>query len=288
MTTRYIHTPENARIWGEIDDLMLQVDSRSPTPKVKCILLVGEPDSGKTTLLRQFKYAYLKNLQKAKNTDIRLFRLMSRTLLKGMAAGLCRELKIPDVPEKLGSNWTTSVLINKAAKKLFYDKSMLLIVDEFQKLLKIHGDRRDEILEGFNDLLNESHVPMVVAGVNGVEEILNIPESADIANLWGTFCSRFIEIKLNPWNDPHDNNFIAFLATIYDEFNLCPPPDTKPFYMYDKIRELIIKLTDGLTGSIITLLKWTAKDLIRHGHSEVITADLLKKTSEKIQKRRLK
>lgn len=282
-TEKYIHTPQNVQLWWLLEDLMLQVNPESVKSKVMGCLLTGDPHSGKTTANRQFRKAYLENVAGAKQTDIVLFQIPSRAHLKGVLAKLGRQLNIPDIPENPGKTYPTYLIGEKIARKLCIDGAKLVIVDEFQKLFELSTESRIEILSGFNDLLNESHVPFILVGVVGVDKILDLEPGLDECNLKGTFCSRFPEFRIQPWNDPDNEQFGAFLRTIYEDCDLHPPPESPPFYAEDDIRERILEITGGLTGKIIHLIKWSARDLIRNHQPERITLDVLNATFSEIQ-----
>lgn len=135
-----------------------------------------------------------------------------------------------------------------------------------------------------NDLVNESHIPIVLVGVAGVDRLLQIESyDADEGNLKGCFCSRFPEFPLKPWEDPHDPPFGALLKTIHDDCGFSPSPEVSPFYMNGEIREWIVKVTGGLTGKIIALIKWTAREIIRQRLPENITQEILSDTLKQIQ-----
>ena len=280
---KYIHTPQNVQLWWLLEDIMLQVNPESVKSKVMGSLVTAPPHAGKTTGVRQFRKAYLENVPGAKPTDIILFRIPSRAHLKGVLAKLGRQLHIPDIPENPGKTYPTYLIGEKIAGKLRIDGTKLVIIDEFQKLFELSSESRIEILSGFNDLLNESFVPFILVGVAGVDKILDLEPSMDESNLKGTFCSRFPEFRLRPWDDPFDENFGAFLRTIYEDCDLRPPPGSQPFYVEDNVRERIIELTGGLTGKIIQLIKWCARNLIRNHQPEIITPEALNTAFSEIQ-----
>ena len=96
----------------------------------------------------------------------------------------------------------------------------MLIIDELQKLFKLSESEKIDILEAWNDLLNASNIPIVLLGVEGVDDILDIDKyitHEDKSDLKRTFCSRFKSKKLKPWNDPYDSKYISFLMTIYNK-----------------------------------------------------------------------
>jgi len=178
LAERYIHTPQNAELWCLLEDLMYQVSPQSPKPKVMGCLVTGDPHSGKTSAVRQFKKAYLDNVPTANPLDIFFTQIPSRARLKGVMAKMGQELKIPDISVIPGKDYPTYALVEKVAAMLGKNGTKLMIIDEFQKLFELPGESRVEILSGFNDLANESHVPIVLVGVAGVDRLLEIERYA--------------------------------------------------------------------------------------------------------------
>ena len=280
---KYIHTPRNVELWSWLVDLTLQVDHASPKPKVMGCLLTGKPHSGKTTAVRQFKRAYLKNMNGARDKDIVLFQLPSRARLKGVMIKLARQLRIPDIPKSSRTYHATYDLIEKVAKKLWNDNTKLVIIDEFQHLFELSGESRVEILSGFNDLVNESHVPIVLVGVDGVDKILDLDYHDDESNLRGTFSSRFPEFNLRPWNDPNEIAFVEFVYTIYNSCGLPSHEGNDTFLDDFRVRKRIIEMTEGLTGKIIHLIKWTARYMVRSRAKGNMNREMLEKAYTQIQ-----
>ena len=284
----YIHTPINKEFWFLLEDLMLQVNPESPRPKVMGCLLTGEPHSGKTTCVRQFKKAYLENVKGSIDHEVIIIQIPTRASLKAVMFKLGKQLKIPDLPRNKPSgyyNYPTFILVEKVAKKLWMDGTKLVIIDEFQNLFGISNENRMEILSGFNDLLNESHVPIILVGIEGVSKILDINQYDDEANLKGTFCSRFPEFKLEPWQDPDEISFIKLLHTILNSCGNIFPKNDYELLKSRNTRLKILELTGGLTGKIIHLLKWTARNMVRNNISGKMTLNLIEKTYLQVQAR---
>jgi GTPase SAR1 family protein len=278
MSEKYIHTPRNKQLWSYLLDLTFQKNK----PKVMGCLLTGKPHSGKTTATHQFKKAYLDNVTNAEERDIVLFQIPSRARLKGVMVKLARQIGIPGIIEN-SKTTTTYDLIELVAAKLWNDRTKLLIIDEFQHLFELSGESRREILDGFNDLINESKIPIVLVGVDGVDRILDLDAKSDESNLKGTFCSRFPEIKLEPWNNPDEIAYIEFVYTVYADCYIQAIDNDKQFLDDYKTRERIIAMSDGLTGKIITLLKYTARNMIRGEIKGQMTRELLEVTFKQIQ-----
>lgn len=283
LVEKYIHTPQNAELWCLLEDLMYQVSPRSPKPKVMGCLITGEPHSGKTTAVRQFKKAYLENVPEARDNDIFLFQIPSRARLKGVLTKMGCQLKIPDIPPNPKRGYPTFILTEKIAAKLWKNEVKLVIIDEFQKLFELPGESRIEILSGFNDLVNESHIPIILVGVTGVDRILDVGQyDADESNLKGTFCSRFSEFHLAAWKEPNNPQFASLLKIISEDCGFITPK-SKPFYSHEGLREWLIEVTGGLTGKIIYLIKWAARYIIRNDLPERITKKILAEVLKTVQ-----
>jgi hypothetical protein len=282
---RYIHTPQNVELWCLLEDLMFQVSRSNPKPKVMGCLLTGEPHSGKTTAVRQFKQAYLENVPEALPSDVFYFPIPSRARLKGVMFQMAKKLKIPDIGKIPQRNFPTYILVERVATKLWKNYVKLVIIDEFQNLFELPGESRVEILSGFNDMVNESHIPIVLVGVAGVDRILQIDQYYnDESNLMGTFSSRFPEFKLEPWtNDDDYQQFRAFLKTIYLQCDLSPRPGEVPFFADNTIRDWLIEKTGGLTGKLISVIKEATRQVIRKHLPEVLTAKVLERAFELVQ-----
>jgi len=283
LVEKYVHTPKNNELWSLLIDLMFQVSLSNVKPKVMGCLITGNPHSGKTTAVRQFKKAYLENVPKARDNDVILFQIPSRARLKGVLTKMGRQLKIPDISPNTRHGYPTYILVEKVAAKLWKDGVKLVIIDGFQKLFELPGENRIEILSGFNDLVNESHIPIVLVGIAGVDRILDVGNyHNDESNLRGTFCSRFMEFKLDAWRDPNDPQFVAFLQMILRDCGVSTDSRSL-FYAQEKNRKWFIEITDGLTGKIIHLIKWALRYNIRHHLPKEITKKTLEEGLKYIQ-----
>jgi hypothetical protein len=280
---KYVHTPKNNELWCLLMDLMFQVSPTNIKPKVMGCLITGNPHSGKTTAVRQFKKAYLENVPEAHDNDVFLFQIPSRARLKGVLTKMGRQLKIPDISPNTRHGYPTYILVEKVSAKLWKNGVKLVIIDEFQKLFELPGENRIEILSGFNDLVNESHIPIVLVGIAGVDRILDVGNyHNDESNLRGTFCSRFMEFKLEAWNDPNDPQFIAFVQIILSDCGF-PTGSLSSFYAQERNRKWLIQMTEGRTGKIIHLIKWAARYVIRNNLPERMTKQILDRGVEYIK-----
>lgn len=288
MQERYIHTAKNQSIWDFYDKLIRQYNLKNPRTKAMGALTTGYPDAGKSTCCRQYIQNYHKNELNTNKKDILFHITFGRSKLKGELARLCRKtLKIADVPENPGSKYPTWLLVDKAASKLKKDGTKILFIDEVQKLFKLSEGERLDILEAWHDLINASNVSIILVGVDGINEILDVEKYEDYetkTKLKKTFCSRFKRQNISEWEDPYDEEFISFLMTIYNQScYLTLPNGELAFYKKNEMRELIIELTQGLTAKIIDLVKWAAYHIIDKELPEIITEDILKQISKDLQ-----
>ncbi|MHA1129424.1 MAG: TniB family NTP-binding protein, partial [Candidatus Helarchaeota archaeon] len=212
--------------WNKLIILMKQPKTKT---KTKGLLLSGEPDSGKSTLIQQFKHEYNSNLRGVNQDDVRIFRVPQGVGAVQVFAQLCRELSIPDIPAN-PRNYPITHFVEKASVKLFQDVK-LLIVDEFQNLYEIQANLRKKVISAFNQLINGSRIPIVLVGVTGVNNILQNIDN-DQSKLKGTFSSRFPEYKLKRWTD--NEQFQGLLISIYDDLHLNPESQDLPFYKSDE------------------------------------------------------
>lgn len=280
---KYVHTPKNNELWCLLMDLMFQVSSSNVKPKAMGCLITGNPHSGKTTAVRQFKKAYLENVRGAQDNDIFLYRIPSRARLKGVLTKMGTQLKIPDINPNSRDGYPTYILVDKVAFKLRKDDVKLVIIDEFQNLFDLPGENRIEILSGFNDLTNESHIPIVLVGIAGVDRILDVGKYYDDeSDLRGTFCSRFMEFKLDSWKDPNNPKFVAFLQMILKDCGFVLETRSS-FFAQEEHRNWLIEVTNGLTGKIIHLIKWAARYAIRSNLPERMSKQILEKSLEEIK-----
>jgi len=279
---RFYLTDQTIEVWAKMRSLMNQNTNKT---KVRGILLTGKPHAGKSTLVKQFMHYYFSKVNNAKRNDILYFEIPIRTRLKGTIQNLCKALKIPDIPDKNSvlKNYNTAYFIEKAAAKIRRSKIKLLILDEFQNLFKIPAESRVEILEGFNSLLNKAKITMVIVGVEGIENILDVVQSdhTDESDIRGTFSSRFPETNLARLEDGEE--FISILIRIIEDCYLDLNPDIEPFFMDEGIREYILDITDGILGKVIMLLKETAWNIFYNQWEEIITLDLLKMTAKQLK-----
>ncbi|MFQ5980899.1 MAG: TniB family NTP-binding protein [Candidatus Heimdallarchaeota archaeon] len=286
MKAKFIRYEAAKRFWKEMWDLMAQ-DPR--TAKINGSLLVAPAHSGKTTVVKEFRLAYAANVPGASVKDILYFAMQSRiTTMKQTLTVIGHKLKIPQfMPmvaqgkltsyglRKISDTHTKDLLLPVAAK--IRDTKKLVIVDELEKLYQVSSESRVEIFDTFHSLLNESHVPIILVGIEGVEDLLS---SVTTDNNWlqETFSTRFLEFRLPRWTNGEE--FIQILMALHIDCELKAPEGCEPFYKDSEIRKHILQLSDGLLGKIVLLVKRAARRIIREGLPEDITYSLVTEIAE--------
>lgn len=266
---KFYYTNQLKELYRNLLIKMMQPKNKT---KIKGILITGKPDAGKTTGINQFKVVYTANMENAREEELLFFQVPPRLHAKGVFHKLCQELKIADIPQASGKN-TSIYYVDKAAKKIG-DWYKALFIDEIQNLFLLSGESRTEILELFNRLINVARIPIFLVGVEGVHEILFRLEH-DVADLKGTFSSRFPEFKLRPFTKSHDDELLSLLISIDSDLHL--EHSDHQWYKNDIIRKEILSLTNGLIGKIVELMRHTAINAIESGIN-VINIDIIRKT----------
>lgn len=257
--------------------LLIKMMQPKNKTKIQGVLITGKPDAGKTTGINQFKIVYTASVDNGYKTDIFYFNVPPRLHAKGVFHKLCQELKIPDIQRDSGKH-TSIYYLDKSARKIG-DRYKALFIDEMQNLFLLSSENRKEILELFNRLINEARIPIFLVGVDGVNDILYDLDQ-DVANLKGTFSSRFPEFKIQNFSDINDKEFITLLVSINNDFDL---KDTANNWYKDKIiRQEIVDLTNGLVGKIVELLRYTIIKIIDQGLEENITRSIIKETATEL------
>ncbi|MHA1680252.1 MAG: ATP-binding protein [Promethearchaeota archaeon] len=284
----FYYTEQHFVIWAEIRDLMLQPDSDT---KKRGFVLEGPSHSGKTSLIQQFPAEYVLNTPHANADRILTYRIYGDNYsIKTQLADLGRFLKIPDIPnsDRKVYDMKPSVLARKVTDKLRRETD-LLFVDEFERLYKHKDVSVGAILEVFHTIMDESGVPIIISGLDGVSELLSdLPRKYEW--LEETFTTRFASVKMKALE--YGREYVRLLKALHDDCKL--EPENNPFYADKSLCEDILKITGGLLGKIIILIKESARYIYRNKMkhnppiSEDITFDLVEMIGNTLEKKKWK
>ena len=136
------------------------------------------------------------------------------------------------------------------------------------------------ILEALHTLIDESGVPIIISGFDGISNLLsNLPENYNW--LEETFATRFGSLQMNPLT--YNNEYVRLLITLHNDCKL--EPTKEPFFSDKLLCQDILTYTNGLLGKIIVLIKECARYIYRYKKksnpplTEDITPDLIDKVA---------
>lgn len=139
----------------------------------------------------------------------------------------------------------------------------LIILDEFQ-----HFDDRQSrnvlkiISDWLKNLINQTHLPIVLVGMPGCESVLETPGNEQLKR---RFSSRE-EIAPFAWDSPdHINEFRQLLKRIDDAL-----PLLKDSHLAEATTAFLIhSATDGVINYVMKLLRWAAALAIKSGCEQI-------------------
>lgn len=149
-----------ARFGGEIE-----------TNNPPCLAILGDTGAGKTTILDTWlANAPLKEMETPEGTVIPFLYILvpSSPKKKGAVSAFLRPLHDPN-PSR-GTEWD---MISRAHRLIKHCKVRMIFVDEFQHLMDKDAKRVVHAIADFlKDIINQTHIPMVLAGKLGEAEAI--------------------------------------------------------------------------------------------------------------------
>jgi len=254
---RWIAYPRANQILEKMEDLF-----NSPKKhRMPGLLIVGEPNNGKTSLVQRFcslhplsdgwdekpPYPVMYVLAPSGPDERQFYDSILRTLLV--------PFRYRDSPsEKLDS---ISYYFNKIGTRM-------LIVDEIHNILSGSSLKQRAFLNAMKNLSNLMQIPLVLVGTKEALAALSIDAQ---------FSSRFRPEKLHKWKT--DQDFVNMLANMERTLPLALPSNLAT----PELAPMIYDLSGGLIGELTLLLSGAATIAIRTG-SERISIKELKMTEK--------
>jgi hypothetical protein len=253
---RWINHPMAELALATMNDL-LTYPQRNRMP---CLLIHGRTGMGKTMILRKF------HREHPKVTDPRIGHTQTPVVLMQLPP---EPVEVPFYEELLGAmglplvgevSRTRARRMAREALKII--GARILVIDEIHALL-VGGERQQRIfLNVIRLLANDLEMPLVCAGT---------PEARRALLTDNGLADRFESVELPRWT----NNlaFRRLLASFAAILPLRKPSDLD----HEKVRAIILKLSDGVTVRIVRLLERLAVDAIHRGSEciEVSSFDAL-------------
>lgn len=251
----------------EIYDKMEVMLMTPPSTRPRNLLLLGESNVGKTTMLR--RWAERKNREAAEAE-----RLCDPALLGEWAhipvvcietPGLGDEARLyENILDKLGfplpASYSTSAKLRAVVKLIKANRVGLIILDEFHNALPAHFKQLLRFNVTLKNLTNETGIPFLVAGTDIVDQVFHKDDQLH---------RRFSRATLERW--PYDEDW----RTLLRSFQMLIPL-RKPSCLDDEgIARTLHEVSSGRIGDLSYVLHDAALLAVQSGE-ERITADLIR------------
>lgn len=252
-TARWIAHKQAKAILQQLEDL-LTFPKRARMPN---LLLIGEPNNGKTTLVNKFCSIHGEPYE-TDEMDLVI------PIVKIEAPSTASEKALyMAILEKMAAPYrdsaTAEVLYTQCLHLMRTYSVRMLVIDEFHSMFSGTARKQREMMNALKRLCNELQIPIVGVGT---------PSASDILYTDSQFKSRFDIIHLKLWEN--DDEFRQIIAT-FERFL----PLKKPSGLYQKaISARIHRMTKGNLGNLSNLLSACAVEAIRN-QQEVITLEML-------------
>lgn len=225
--------------------------------RMPCLLIVGESNSGKSTIINRFKELH----QPSDNPD-------GRTIIAPVVVA-----EAPTTPDegRLYNNILDAIFAPHKAndhpdnkRKILIDAFeaigvKMLLLDELNNLLAGRIAKRQEVLNALRIMTNDLKMPIVAAGIESSQNVFD--SDPQLKN-------RFKIVELGRWSIGED------LARLLKSFEMQLALKKPSMLATDVIATRVLAHGKGLIGDIASTLKHAAEVAVRSG-TEMITPEIL-------------
>ena len=250
---------------NQILDRMCHIMKYPTKPRIANMLVIGEPNSGKTSIANRFTSLHGNNFVNdldEPNVPVVLINAPSNPDADLIDLAILEKLLIPNC-----SRGKKGVLTQQTLNSLKNLNVKILLIDEIHNLFACSAMQQRKIMNHIKNLCNTVEIPIVAFGTEDALNILHHDKQHR---------DRFGVAKLDSWNPNKD--FQSFIATFE---SILPLRKASKLSSPEKIK-LIWMCTKGSTGAVKQLLIECAHQSIQNGQ-EAITVDQLKERHEFLQ-----
>ena len=219
------------------------------------LLLIAEPNNGKSTIIRKFVDTYEPNFiddDCENQRPIILIESPPTADEKGLYVSILEEFMTPY------RDSATKIKLRYQIYHLFRElKVKMLIIDEIHSLMAGTAIKQREVMNVLKAMSNELKIPIVGVGTVDALTVVHYDEQ---------HASRFDAVSLNKWKK--DEDFQELIASFEKVL-----PLKKPSNLSDpKSAELLYDISEGNIGNLHKLLIDCASYAIEHGHESINTS----------------
>lgn len=256
---RWLQYSAAAEIFERLE-WMLQIPKR---PKMPNLLIVGEPDNGKTTLVRRFYDLHGKNYVSEDSDPVKPVILVEAPPSADEKSLYCFLLEQFQTP--FNRSETTSRLRDRTLGRFRACHTRMLIIDELHSLLAGTARKQREVMNTLKFLCNQLSIPIVGVGTREAVRVLHTDPQ---------HVSRFRVMTLPLWK--LNEEFQSLLSSFESVLPLKKPSNLQ---QADSAR-LLHAISGGNIGNLHQLLRECAKAAITSG-DERIHKKLIQSTMKK-------
>ncbi|AHF01978.1 transposase [Thiomicrospira aerophila AL3] len=246
----------------QVIQLLNQLLRNPKKPRMRNLLMIGEPNIGKTSLIKYYSNLHPSYTSEDEDgisrANIPLIVIDAPTLEseKALFVSILEQFWTPFNPEH-----TPLRLRNQVISLMRECNVRMLIIDEFHNLLTFSASKRLKTIGILKTLGNELMIPIVAVGIHDAMTLIN--SDPQIA-------SRFDTLTIPRWD--LDKNFRGLLLAFEKRL-----PLRKPSRLHEKDKTVLLhNISQGNTGDLHRLLIECATYAIENEIEEISTSVIQK------------
>lgn len=246
----------------ELLRLMRETMKTPKRPRMPNLMIVGESNMGKTSILARFMDGNPGVMYEdefgSKRTRVPAVMIL--------APAIADERNLyTAVLEKFWTSFRPTDPVAKLRHQMLHllrtHETEALVIDEIHNLLETTPVRQRQVMNAIKNLGNELQIPIIAAGTDVAATILGADPQ---------FASRFDLVRLSRWK--LDREFLGLLKAFERRL-----PLRNPSALYGKEKApLLLEISEGNLGNLHRLLAECAKSAIRDGVEEIDVARIRK------------